>query len=296
MAASYFLCFYFCFLLGWNEITIQSLTLMLLKLHHPQACKTKSWRQLGQPPPSTPVLGQLEVAEKVRTDSSSDEWKIRAAVWDHFSFTKLSDVKGEYEANCKYCNNTHYKGDYSPLLAIAFVLDPWYKMVLVRLMFSKLYVPIEVEARVKEIYDALVELYKFYHTSPTSSLVQSSHNLVSSCVSIGDAQSNVDAYLKTPLMARNSETPFDILEYWKSQSVSFRVMSCITKDVLPVSITSVAAKSSFSIGGRVLTKYRSSLRTDNVEAFDQEVVECFEVMNDVMLDDVDHDSLTREDA
>ncbi|KAL2901670.1 putative AC transposase [Bienertia sinuspersici] len=34
---------------------------------------------------------------------------MRAAVWDHFSFTKLSDVKGEYEANCKYCNNTHYK-------------------------------------------------------------------------------------------------------------------------------------------------------------------------------------------
>ncbi|KAL2901686.1 putative AC transposase [Bienertia sinuspersici] len=34
---------------------------------------------------------------------------MRAAVWDHFSFTKLSDVTGEYEANCKYCNNTHYK-------------------------------------------------------------------------------------------------------------------------------------------------------------------------------------------
>ncbi|KAL2933584.1 putative AC transposase [Bienertia sinuspersici] len=34
---------------------------------------------------------------------------MRATVWDHFSFTKLSDVKGEYEANCKYCNKTHYK-------------------------------------------------------------------------------------------------------------------------------------------------------------------------------------------
>ncbi|KAL2944299.1 putative AC transposase [Bienertia sinuspersici] len=34
---------------------------------------------------------------------------MRAAVWEHFSFTKLSDVKGEYEANYKYSNNTHYK-------------------------------------------------------------------------------------------------------------------------------------------------------------------------------------------
>ncbi|KAL2923406.1 Zinc finger BED domain-containing protein RICESLEEPER 4 [Bienertia sinuspersici] len=62
-----------------------------------------------------------------------------------------------------------YWEDYSTLLAIAVVLDPRNKMVLVRSAFSKLYVPIEVEARVKEIYDALVEMYKFYDTSPTSS-------------------------------------------------------------------------------------------------------------------------------
>ncbi|KAL2938209.1 putative AC9 transposase [Bienertia sinuspersici] len=68
-------------------------------------------------------------------------------------------------------------------------------------------------------------------------------------------------------MARNSETPFDILEYWKSQFFSFPVMSRIVKDVLVVPITSVAAESSFSMGGR-----------------------------DMMPDDVDHDSLPREDA
>ncbi|KAL2901684.1 Zinc finger BED domain-containing protein RICESLEEPER 2 [Bienertia sinuspersici] len=127
-----------------------------------------------------------------------------------------------------------YWGDYSTLLAIAVVLDPRYKMVLVRSAFLKLYVPIEVEARVKEIYDALVETYKFYDTNPTSSSAQSSHDLESSSVSIGDAQSNVDAYLNPPpppLMAHNFETPFDILEYWKSQSVSFPVMSRIANDV-----------------------------------------------------------------
>ncbi|KAL2944298.1 putative AC transposase [Bienertia sinuspersici] len=186
-----------------------------------------------------------------------------------------------------------YWGDYSTFLAIAVVLDPWYKMDLVRSVFLKLYVPVKVEASVKEIYDALVAMYKFCDTSPTSSSAQSSHDLDSSCVSIGGAQSNVDAYLNSPFMAHNSETPFDILEYWKSQSVSFPFMSRIAKDVLAIPITSIVAESSFSMGGRVLTKYRSYLRTANVEAFDGEVEDCFEVTNDVMPNDVDHDSLPR---
>ncbi|KAL2923078.1 putative AC9 transposase [Bienertia sinuspersici] len=44
-------------------------------------------------------------------------------------------------------------------------------------------------------------------------------------------------------------------------------MSRIAKDVLAVPITLVAAESAFSMGCRVLTKYRLPLRTDNVEAF-----------------------------
>ncbi|KAL2905224.1 Zinc finger BED domain-containing protein RICESLEEPER 4 [Bienertia sinuspersici] len=54
-----------------------------------------------------------------------------------------------------------YWGDYSTLLAIVIVLDPRYMMVLVRLAFSKLSIPVEVEASIKEIYDTLVKMYKF---------------------------------------------------------------------------------------------------------------------------------------
>ncbi|KAL2931442.1 putative AC9 transposase [Bienertia sinuspersici] len=138
------------------------------------------------------------------------------------------------------------------LLTIVVVLDPWYKIVLVRSAFSKLYVPVEVEAHFKEIYDALVEI--IYDTF---------------------------AICLLPFMSR------------------------IAKDVLAVPITSVAAESSFSMDGRILTKHRLSLRTDNVEAFvttpnwlfgylkDDKVQDCFEVMKDVMPDDVDHDSLPR---
>ncbi|KAL2921091.1 Zinc finger BED domain-containing protein RICESLEEPER 4 [Bienertia sinuspersici] len=80
-------------------------------------------------------------------------------------------------------------------------------------------------------------------------------------------------------------------------------MSRIAKDVLAVPITSVAAvPNPHSVWWQGFAKYRSSLRTDNVEAFlttqnwlfgylkDDEVRDCFEVMKDVMHDDVDHDS------
>ena len=124
-------------------------------------------------------------------------------------------------------------------------------------------------------------------------------------VSLGDARANIDAYLNSPRMPRNNDTHFDILKYWQSQSTSFPVLSRIAKDVLAVPITSVASESSFSMGGRILTKYRSSLRTDNVEAFvttqnwlfgylkEDEVESCYEVMKEVMPDDIDRESLPR---
>ncbi|KAL2893325.1 putative AC transposase [Bienertia sinuspersici] len=102
-------------------------------------------------------------------------------------------------------------------------------------------------------------------------------------------------------MPCNPDIPSDILEYWQSQLAFFPVVSRNAKDILTVSITSVAAKSSLNMGGRVLTKYRSSLRTNNVEAFvtnqnwlvgylkQDEVQDYFEVMKEVILDDINLD-------
>ncbi|KAL2941002.1 putative AC transposase [Bienertia sinuspersici] len=168
-----------------------------------------------------------------------------------------------------------YWSDYSILLAIAVLLDPRYKMHFVKTALGKLYVHAEVE------------------------------DFEGGDMSVGGAESSVDSYLNSPLVPRNTES-FNILEFWKSQASTFPVISRMAKDVLAVPITSVASESSFSMGGRVLTKYRSALRTDNVEAFvttqnwlygylkDDEVQECFEVMKEVQ-PDIDFDSLPTEE-
>jgi len=69
-----------------------------------------------------------------------------------------------------------YWGDYSTLLAIAVVLDPRFKMILVRNALSKLYVHAEVEYRVNEVYEALVDMYKFYDTRSNASTSTPSHD------------------------------------------------------------------------------------------------------------------------
>ncbi|KAL2937450.1 putative AC transposase [Bienertia sinuspersici] len=174
-----------------------------------------------------------------------------------------------------------YWSDYSILLAIAVLLDPRYKMHFVKAALGKLYVHAEVEVKVQEIYNTFVELYKFYDQSTSSSTVTSLQCSTSTTdysmssmfedfeggdMSVGGAESSVDSYLNSPLVPRNTES-FNILEFWKSQASTFPVISRMAKDVLAVPITSVASESSFSMGGRVLTKYRSALRIDNVEAF-----------------------------
>ncbi|KAK1381887.1 hypothetical protein POM88_019622 [Heracleum sosnowskyi] len=77
-------------------------------------------------------------------------------------------------------------------------------------------------------------------------------------------KSDLCKYLSDTLV--KEADPFDILNWWKTNSSKYPVLSEMARNVLSVPVSTVASESAFSTRGRILDSYRSSLRPKTVEA------------------------------
>jgi hypothetical protein len=64
----------------------------------------------------------------------------------------------------------------------------------------------------------------------------------------------------------DKSTTFDILLFWKGNEFRYPEVATMTCDILSIPISTVASEFTFSIGGRVIDQYMSSLKHDIVEA------------------------------
>lgn len=78
-----------------------------------------------------------------------------------------------------------------------------------------------------------------------------------------NGKSELDMYLEEGFKPK---TKIDVLDYWKVNVGRFPKLARMARDILSIPITTVASESTFSIGGRILQKYRSCLLPNTVQA------------------------------
>ena len=77
-------------------------------------------------------------------------------------------------------------------------------------------------------------------------------------------KSQLELYLEEPTLSRTVSVV--VLDFWNSQQFKYPDLARLARDVLCVPISTVASESAFSLGGRILDQYRSSMSPPTVEA------------------------------
>ncbi|XP_070049056.1 zinc finger BED domain-containing protein DAYSLEEPER-like [Nicotiana tomentosiformis] len=172
-----------------------------------------------------------------------------------------------------------YWESYNVILSIAIVLDPQYKLKFVKFCFSKLHPEEIANEKVKVIEENLQLLFKEYLIPSTTTSLSRDHACSSGSNEMRDAfdefesqlesstgKTQLDLYLEEANLDRKTNPNLDALGYWKDNRQKYPELSLMARDILSVPITTVASESAFSIGGRVIGKFRISILPANAEA------------------------------
>ena len=92
-------------------------------------------------------------------------------------------------------------------------------------------------------------------------------NYVISVETVLPQQSDLDVYFAEDCyICKGDSNKFDALEWWKTNSLKYRILSKMARDILAIHITTVASEVTFSAGSRVIDTYHASLAPETVQA------------------------------
>ncbi|XP_024021323.1 zinc finger BED domain-containing protein RICESLEEPER 2-like [Morus notabilis] len=195
------------------------------------------------------------------------------SIW-HCCFMLKQYLEGDdeylkYMATAMWGKFQKYWSQFHLTLAIACVLDPRFKLRLVEFSYKKLYGDDCVECI--SMRSTLYSIFEEYNkkkkasTSQRPILLKLEFDEMSSVDSTTTSQkSELDLYLDEPRLARTAD--LDILSFWKSNQFRYPALASMACDILVVPVSTVASEATFSVGGRVLDSFRSSLKPKTVEA------------------------------
>ncbi|KAK1562265.1 hypothetical protein Q3G72_009084 [Acer saccharum] len=189
-------------------------------------------------------------------------------------------------SNQMYSKFQKYWADFSTILAIGIILDPRYKMEFIQFVYDRLYGAESEQFEVVKM--KLSALFNEYVTSSTRrSTIRSSPASLPTTSSelqpvddldlvLKDFDSNLsgdtfstqrtqlDLYLEERRLERSMD--LNILDFWKGNQPRYPELAAMARDVLSIPISTVASESTFSISGRVLDQFRSSLSSNVAQA------------------------------
>ena len=173
------------------------------------------------------------------------------------------------------------------LLFVAAMLDPRFKLMMLEFWFKKVMGEEEGRGMATIVRGTLNRLFEEYsdsgaHSSSCMDLAHVGRDVVIEgqgskdddddwddfdeyrrSQTALDSKSEVERYLMESVEAKSPT--FDILMWWKVNSVKYPTLARIARDVLAIPITTVPSESVFSTGGRVLDPFRSSLAPNTIQ-------------------------------
>uniref|UniRef100_A0A0D2ZPM9 HAT C-terminal dimerisation domain-containing protein n=2 Tax=Brassica oleracea TaxID=3712 RepID=A0A0D2ZPM9_BRAOL len=166
------------------------------------------------------------------------------------------------------------------------VMDPRMKFSLLKRCYDELDL-FTSEEKIKHLKKKLYDLFEEYRKKIPLTPVMSSSRVDSHVAKRGrgilgvqddlfdlddvpdyieEGKSSLGMYLEDLKLDMKNHPNLNVLHYWKENRNRFGALTYMAMDILSIPITTVASESSFSIGSRVIEKYRSKLLPSNVQA------------------------------
>nr|GEU58190.1 zinc finger BED domain-containing protein RICESLEEPER 2-like [Tanacetum cinerariifolium] len=248
---------------------------------HLEKCLKSTTRGIGQYMISS-NKGVLDTRYAMFSQEKFRELLVHAVVRHDlpFSFIEYEGVRDVFkylEPDVTHITRNTTKADMLKLHGvetIAIVFDPRYKNSFLEFSYAKLYgKDSEYLAKFKKVLYGVFDEHNIASKNATSSTSGSGSNMndqefdlfdKTKTLSPAEQQRKLDFYFHELRAATTSS--ICVLDFWKSQQYRYPVLAKLAMDILCVPISTVASESAFSLDGRILDQYQSSMKPSNVEA------------------------------